>query len=179
MKNTSSIFASIVAIFSSASVWAGPPLQEPIDVNVVNAPRIEKTPFARQCSDGLGNSACLIDLTDLVEIGEVRITHVSGQALDVGYTSSPRFSLDDTQTYINLPHTVNSLDTGFARDIQFSQSVDVVLIGTTVYFLEPDSAAVFFKIAGYVIRSSDTTPATASSTSINAASSTLGSAQEP
>ena len=169
----------------------GPPFSGPIDANVLNFPNVQTVdgsvnvsnfpqtslvPFVRQCTGFSSN--CSINLTDLMEMGGVHITHVSGQALNVGATSSPRFSPGGF-TEINLPHTVNSLDTGVDRDIQFSQSMDVIPVGTSIEFVEPQSTEVFFKIAGHVVESSTAASAVISGAAIEGSRSFAGSTKEP
>lgn len=150
----------------------GPPVTEPVDVNVTNPvlpvevsnadpipvsvanfPAESLIPFSRQCE--VADETCTIDLTDLMAMGQVHITQASGQALNVGVTASPRFfNVGIAGPEVLLPAVLNTLDTGGDRDIAFSQSMDLIPVGPEIQFLEPDSTEVYFYIHGHVVGSS-------------------------
>ena len=143
----------------------------PVDgtVAVSNFPQSNLIPFARECSNT--DEDCSVNLTDLAEMGEVHITQVSGQALNVGKTASPRFFVA-SGVELYLPTTVNSTDTGNDRDILFSQSMDLIPVNSNISFVEVDSTEVFFKVAGYVAGSSAADAAAATGTEVSFTEST-------
>jgi hypothetical protein len=181
--------AAIPGLLASAA-FAAPPLTEPVDVtvtnpvlpvevsnadpipvSVANAPEKSVSPFARACNASA--QTCSVDLTDLAASGEVHITHVSGAALNVGEFASPRFRNGATE--VILPPTVNSLDADLNRDVMFTQSMDLIPLDTTIVFTEPQSARVFFNVAGYVLGSG----AASASATRNAATLATGTATMP
>jgi len=162
--------AVVAVAFVSSVCVASPPVTEPVDANVLNFPDVQKVegtvsvrnfpqhhaiPFARSCV--AYDETCSIDLTDLTELGEVHIRQASGQALDVGNTASPRF-FNGGSTEVLLPPTVNSPDTGTARDVLFSQSMDLIPVDSVITFLEPDSSNVYCYISGYVVTTTAPVP---------------------
>ena len=172
---------TISGIFASAALAAppGPPVTEPVDVNVTNPvlpvevsnadpipvsvtniPDKSLIPFARECE--VGAESCTIDLTDLMAMGEVHITYASGAALNVGAFGTPRFfNVGSGGPEVGLPPTIASLDTGTDRDVTFGQAMDLVPVGPEILFLEPESTFVFFYLHGHVVGSSAANAASA------------------
>jgi hypothetical protein len=133
---------------------------DPIPVSVANFPATTLIPFSRQCE--VNADTCSIDLTDLMAMGEVHITQASGGALNVGEFASPRFfNVGFAGPEVGLPAVVSSLDTGFDRDVTFSQSMDLVPVGPDIQFLEPQSTNVFFYLNGHVVKSGSASAASA------------------
>ena len=189
-KSTRGYFCiGLSGLFASAALAGppGPPVTEPVDVNVTNPvlpvevsnsdpipvsvsniPETSLIPFSRECE--VNTESCSIDLTDLMAMGEVHITQVSGGALNVGEFASPRFfNVGFAGPEVGLPAVVSSLDTGLDRDITFSQSMDLVPVGPDIQFLEPQSTNVFFYLHGHVVAS-----ASASAASVPAAARSVG-----
>ena len=140
---------------------------DPIPVSVSNMPETTFTPFSRECE--VTDETCSIDLTDLMAMGEVHITQVSGSALNVGQFASPRFfNVGFAGPEVVLPAIVSSLDTGVDRDITFSQSMDLIPVGPDIQFLEPESTSVFFYLHGHVVGSSSASAAANSAAAFSA-----------
>ena len=117
-------------------------------VSVSNFPQNLMSPFSRSCV-ALSADNCSIDLSDLTGIGEVHIRHASGHAQNVGTVASPRFL--NAGAEVLMPPTINTTDTGNDRDVVFSQSMDLIPVGSSILFIEPGSVDVYFYISGYVV----------------------------
>jgi hypothetical protein len=99
---------------------------------------------------------------NLSAMGEVRITQVSGGALNVGeFVSPPFFNVGPGGPEAALPAAVSSRDRGVDRDITFRPSMEFVPVGPDIQFLEPQSTNVFLYIHGHVVGSSSADAASA------------------